>query len=261
MLLDSINPLLHHIHCSNLARLQWQCLAIQRPGKARAASALEPHHQQTPYQPANFEMYCCSFLLYETTYIRHFCRQTRDGYSPKAVLMFPLAEESRIRGCRLRTMGTSFGNEMRRNVYIKMNFWNSLSRRAVEVQPWSSFKLDIDRFLVAKEWAAKWHWGSYDLGEWKSRLEGLDGLLLLLFLILFHRGVMSIKWALELNAGVQIYKKHSIPNHPSGMQGMSSPLPNGPNSLPSSWAVDWNWIQSIQFKQLLSYYTAHIGFN
>jgi len=80
--------------------------------------------------------------------------------------------------------------EVRRNVFTQrvVNVWNSLPQKVVEVKTLCDFKKESDIVLGAK---GIWGGGirilnlmiSHDHNEWGSKLEGLNGLLLL---SLFH---------------------------------------------------------------------------
>ena len=88
--------------------------------------------------------------------------------------------------------GTTFKTEMMRNFFSQgmVNLWNSLSQKAVETRSLSVFKTEIDGFLINKRIRG---YGGKDkrmgmrqisaMIEWRSRLNGPSGLILLLCLM------------------------------------------------------------------------------
>ena len=105
---------------------------------------------------------------------------------------FPLVGEARIQGHSLRVKGRPFRTEMRRNFFSQRqeNLWNSLLQKAVEARSLSVFKTEIDRFLINKR--IRVHGGKgrrmgmrkiSAMIEWRRRLDGPSGLILLLCLM------------------------------------------------------------------------------
>ena len=105
--------------------------------------------------------------------------------------MFPMVGESRTRGHSLRIRDKPFRTEVRRNFLSQrvVNLWNSLSQKVFEAKTLSDFKNKLYIALGAKGIKAYGRKGgirilnsmiSCDQDEWWSRLEGPNGLLLLL---------------------------------------------------------------------------------
>ena len=101
--------------------------------------------------------------------------------------MFPLVGKTRTRGHNLRLKGRSCKTEMRRNFFSQrvVNLWNSLPQKAVEGRSLTVFKTAIDRFLINQGlWGKGRRMGMRKISamiEWRSRLDGPSGLILLLW--------------------------------------------------------------------------------
>ena len=102
--------------------------------------------------------------------------------------MFPMLGESRTWGHSLRIRGKTFRTEVRENFFAQsvVNVWNSLPQKVVQAKTLCDFKKKLDFALRAK--GIKGYEGgggirilismiSHGQNEWRSRLEGPNGLL------------------------------------------------------------------------------------
>ena len=121
--------------------------------------------------------------------------------------MFPMVGESRTRGHSLRIESHPFKTEMQRNFLSQrvVNLWNYLPHAAVEARSLGVLKAEIDRFLIAK--ASKVMGRSQEnevesdnnsaMMKWQSRLDGSNGLILFLYLIILWSHLLYLQYSLH----------------------------------------------------------------